>query len=63
MSDNLQLTLDEIKILYADAVLEAHALRRDRAQLLKQNAEQAKTIELLGAQLPSEAANPSDDVG
>lgn len=57
MAGSLGITLDEIKVLYADAILETHVLRNEVNRLAKQNAEQAKTIKLLSDQLPSDAAS------
>lgn len=57
MAGSLGITLDEIKVLYADAMLEAHVLRNEVNRLAKQNADQAKTIKLLSDQLPSDAAS------
>jgi len=59
MFGSLQMTLDEIKVLYADAMLELHAWKKEAARLGKVNQEQAKTIKLLSEQLPSESA-PSE---
>ena len=57
MAGSLGITLDEIKVLYADAILETHVLRNEVNRLAKQNAEQAKTIKLLSDQLPSDVAS------
>lgn len=55
----LGITLDEIKVLYADAMLEAHVLRKEVNRLAKENSEQAKTIKLLGEKLPTEGPTKS----
>lgn len=53
--NQLQITLDEIKVHLADAVLETHVLRREVNRLAKENAELKKLNAMLSEQLPNAA--------
>ena len=52
----MQFTLADVKLLLADSTIESACFKREIDRLVKENADQRKTIEMLGEQLKQQTA-------